>query len=131
VETPYLSRKGKQTARRADGGAGLGGRKKRMPSCNGADTGLNVTRHESEPTSDWSFAAREQEEPSQGRKQWATLACPDVGALPAWCEDWNAIQWRKVYVEVRRLQVRIAGGTVQHQDQRPVADLLPMVGRWG
>jgi hypothetical protein len=52
VETPYLSRKGTRAARRADGGAGLGCRKKRMPSCNEADTGFNVTRHESEPTSD-------------------------------------------------------------------------------
>jgi hypothetical protein len=35
---------GKPTARKADGGAGLGCRKKRMPRCNGEDTGFNVTR---------------------------------------------------------------------------------------
>src|SRR3954467_7422111 len=52
VETPYLSRKGTQAVRQADGGAGLGRRKKRRPPCNGVDTGFNVTRHESEPTSD-------------------------------------------------------------------------------
>jgi len=106
VETPYLSREGKQAVRRADRGAGLGRRKKRRPSCNGADTGLKVTRHESEPTSDGSFLARERVEPSwKGREQREAL---DAGALPAWQVDWNAIQWRAVYGKVRRLQVRIA-----------------------
>ena len=32
--------------------------------CNGADTGLNVTWHESEPTSNGSLIAREWEEPN-------------------------------------------------------------------
>lgn len=107
--TPYLSRKGKRAARRADGGAGLGCRKKRTPSCNEADTGFNVTRHESEPTSDGSFSAREQAEASRkGREQSEATARPDAGALPTWREDWNAIDWRKIYPKVRRLQVRIA-----------------------
>jgi hypothetical protein len=44
---------------------GMGCRSKRRSSCNGADTGLNVTRHESGPTSDWSFIAKESGEPSQ------------------------------------------------------------------
>ncbi|HVR95313.1 MAG TPA: reverse transcriptase N-terminal domain-containing protein [Thermoanaerobaculia bacterium] len=80
-----------------------------MPSCNGADTGLNVTRHESEPTSDGSFSAREQAEASRkGRGQSEATAQPDAGALPTWREDWNAIDWRKIYPKVRRLQVRIA-----------------------
>lgn len=30
-----------------------------MPGCNGSDTGVNIARHESEPTSDWSYIARE------------------------------------------------------------------------
>ena len=34
---PYLSRKGKQPAREADGGVGRGEWKKRMPVCNGPD----------------------------------------------------------------------------------------------
>ena len=106
METPYLSREGKRAARRADRGAGLGRRKKRRPSCNGADTGLNVARHESEPTSDGSFIARERVEPSwKGREQREAL---DAGALPAWQVDWNAINWRAIYGKVRRLQVRIA-----------------------
>src|SRR5580698_2605111 len=36
-----------QAARSAYGGAGIGCWKKRMLRCNGVDTGLNVTRHES------------------------------------------------------------------------------------
>ena len=48
-----------QAARSANGGAGIGCWKKRMRRCNGVDTGLNVTRHESEPTSDWSYIAPE------------------------------------------------------------------------
>lgn len=38
--SPFL---GKLTVRKAHGNAGLGGRKKQMPSCNGMDTGLNIT----------------------------------------------------------------------------------------
>ena len=52
------------TAKLTYGGVGTGGRKKRMPNCNRLDTGFKVTRHESEPTFDWSFLARELEEPS-------------------------------------------------------------------
>src|ERR1700681_910169 len=59
VETPYRSLRGQQTARFVFGGAGLGCRKKRMPDGNGPDTGCNITRHESAPTSDGSYLARE------------------------------------------------------------------------
>ena len=58
VGTQYNSRKGQRTARNAYGCAGLGGRKKQMWCCNGINTRLNVPRHESELTSDWSFFAR-------------------------------------------------------------------------
>ena len=34
-----------------------------MLRCNGVDTGLNVTRHESEPTSDWCYIAKKFIEP--------------------------------------------------------------------
>ena len=58
LETPYsLPFGGKRAVRRADGGAGMGGRKKRMPSCNGADKGP-IPWYESALTSDWSFVAR-------------------------------------------------------------------------
>src|SRR5215210_7016616 len=80
-----------------------------MPSCNGADTGFNVTRHESEPTSDWSFFARERAEPMRkGREQNEALALPDAGAIPTWLKDWNSIEWSQLKRQVRRLQVRIA-----------------------
>jgi hypothetical protein len=53
VGTSYLrhSYYGRQTVRHVVGGAGLRCRKKRMPFCNGMDTGLNVTRLERELTS--------------------------------------------------------------------------------
>jgi RNA-directed DNA polymerase len=87
----------------------VGGRKKRIPSCNGADTGFNVTRHESEPTSDWSFFAREPAEPMRkGREQNEALAQPDAGAIPTWFKNWDSIQWNQLRRQVRRLQVRIA-----------------------
>ncbi len=49
--------RGKRAVRRADEGAGMGGRKKQMPSCNGADRGP-IPGHESALTSDWSFNAK-------------------------------------------------------------------------
>lgn len=39
VVSPYSSRKGRQTVRKADGCAGMGWRRKRMPSGNGRDRG--------------------------------------------------------------------------------------------
>lgn len=62
VETPYRSLRGRQAARSVYGGVGLGCWKKRMSDRNGPDTGWNITRHESEPTSDGSYVAREYEE---------------------------------------------------------------------
>ncbi len=44
--------------RKAYGVAGMGCRKKRMPLCNEADTGLKVTWCEIKPTSDRSVMAR-------------------------------------------------------------------------
>ena len=58
VVTSYLRPQGQVNRKGNCWSAGLGGRKKRRPSCNGADTGFNVTRHESEPTSDWCLFAR-------------------------------------------------------------------------
>lgn len=43
-------------AKSPDGYAGRGGRKKRMPCCNGADKAY--AHYESMPTSDWSLIAR-------------------------------------------------------------------------
>src|ERR1700737_1843657 len=64
VETPYSSPSGDSRPQgSAYGGAGVGYRKKRMPCCNGADTGFNVTCRESGPTSDWWHVARKLREP--------------------------------------------------------------------
>ncbi|MBT5654685.1 MAG: hypothetical protein HOI80_04190 [Alphaproteobacteria bacterium] len=61
VQLPSLV--GQQIVSEAYGCAGVGGQKKRTLPCNGEDTGSNVTRRESEPTSDWSLIARELGEP--------------------------------------------------------------------
>lgn len=58
-----LPARGQPVARPAQGGAGLGYRKKQTPGGNGSDTGDNITRHESAPTSDKSGNARECVEP--------------------------------------------------------------------
>ncbi len=59
---------GKLTVKLADSYAGLGCWKKRMLCCNDADISLNVTEHESEPTSNGSLIAREFGEPTVWRK---------------------------------------------------------------
>ena len=43
--TPYASRKGKRAVRQADRRAGMGGWKKRRPSCNGVDRGCAHGQH--------------------------------------------------------------------------------------
>jgi RNA-directed DNA polymerase len=109
VVTPYLRPQGQVNRKGICWSAGLGGRKKRRPFCNGADTGFNVTRHESEPTSDWSFFARERADPMRkGREQTEALVRPDAGAIPTWLKSWNSIEWNQLRRQVRRLQVRIA-----------------------
>ncbi|AUT68487.1 hypothetical protein C2L64_09255 [Paraburkholderia hospita] len=49
---------GRWTVRNAVDGAGMGGRKKRMPGCNGPDRGWDITPRESGQTSVWSTVAR-------------------------------------------------------------------------
>lgn len=57
--------------------------KKRMPLCNGADTGFNVTRHESEPTSDECLFARKYGEHLNREEQerWSWFDHPPVQPL--------------------------------------------------
>ena len=50
---------GRRTARNAVGVVGRGMRRKRMPGCNGRDTGCDIARRESGLTSARSFMARE------------------------------------------------------------------------
>lgn len=65
---------GQFAAKQTYGNVGLGCWKKRKRCCNGNDTGLNVTWHESEQTSDWFFVVREFGEPKLMEKskwqQW-------------------------------------------------------------
>ena len=75
--------KGRRPVRRADGGAGLGCRKKQRPPCNRADTGFNVTRHESEPTSDGCLFARGYGEHLKREEQREVeVVRPPAGAAP-------------------------------------------------
>ena len=77
------------------GDASLGCRKKRMSGCNGPNTGLKVTRHESEQTSDWSNLAREYAEFYDEGKQMTTAAKPGIGA-PSTVANWDGINWRPI-----------------------------------
>lgn len=49
---------GNPLMREGDGFTGIGGGKKRRVDGNGQHTGFNLTRHESEPTSNWSLMVR-------------------------------------------------------------------------
>ena len=61
----------------------MGGRKKRRPPCNGADTGFNVTRHESEPTSDGCLSGRKYGEHLKREEQREVeVVRPPAGAAP-------------------------------------------------
>lgn len=68
VSSPGAIRAG-ATVRHAVGDAELRGWKKRMPFCNGADTGFKVTRPERELTSIWCPAVKPPEELRQEGKQ--------------------------------------------------------------
>lgn len=64
---------------------GIGGRKKQMLLCNGADTGTKeiipfflLTGHESEQTSDWFLIARKFIELTKGGTQMTVMATPMV-----------------------------------------------------
>jgi RNA-directed DNA polymerase len=87
-----------------------------MPPGNRTDTGCDIPRHESEPTSLGSCVPREPEQPIQEAKQMTAEQYPAGAASPA-LVDWHAIRWQKVHRDARRLQVRIG---------KAVRD-----GRWG
>jgi hypothetical protein len=64
VEIPYCFPQGKQAAKSAYGGAGIGTRKKRMSFCNGTNRGWDITPRESGQTSLWSHVTRKFVEPT-------------------------------------------------------------------
>ena len=72
------SQRGKPNEREAQGGAGVGPWRKRMPSCNGADTGSEFARRESELTSYGGASLRKsmKNRLKQG-KQWDAEASVD------------------------------------------------------
>lgn len=74
--SPNFRPRGRRTARNADGSEGKGGRRKRMPSCNGADRGWNITPRETGQTSDWSLLARGPKYPHR-----TTMHDQNAGAL--------------------------------------------------
>ncbi len=89
----------------------MGGRKKRMPSCNGVDRGP-IPCHESEQTSGWSFSASRRLDRWQMELMDRCDAKCVTGTVPRGPIDWYAINWRKVERFVRRLQTRIAKATL-------------------
>src|SRR6516225_3648703 len=84
--------------------------KKRMPRCNGVDTGCvshidNITGRESGQTFSLVLHTRELEESTHGTMQMTTVQT--VGAVSRDAAEWFAIDWQAVNHNVRRLQVRI------------------------
>ncbi len=98
---------GQLIARLAYDCVGVGGLEKRMLCCNGGDTGLNVTRHESVLTPNWSFIARKFGESQYEGKQMTGKEI-STGAPSACGVHWSSIDWGAVESHVRRLQMRIA-----------------------
>jgi RNA-directed DNA polymerase len=60
-------------------------------------------------TSRWSLSTRELDQPTKEAKQ--ITATPLAGAAPRALADWHAINWPKVYQNVRRLQTHIVQAT--------------------
>lgn len=79
-----------------------------MPSCNGADTGCNITRPERELTSNAGAPLREHLKNLLWEDKQMSAILRSAGAASAKSDNWKAINWRKVHREVRRLQIRIA-----------------------
>ena len=101
--TPYLRPQGQVNRKGICWSAGLGGRKKRRPLRNGADTGFNVTRHESEPTSDGCLSGRKYGEHLKREKQKETeVVRPPVGAAPPLASPEPGV-YRVSIAEVARL----------------------------
>ena len=87
--TPYVSREGKRAARQADRCAGMGGWKKRTPSCNGVDRGCAHRQdHPTRKRADvhlvlhhqrtWPTSQGEKADDGRGNPDWCTLR-PDDG----------------------------------------------------
>src|SRR6266446_8088470 len=107
--TPYVSRKGKCAARQTDRRAGMGGWKKRTPSCNGVDRGcahgqhhptrkradVRLVLHHQRP---WPTSQGEKADDGSGDTDWCTLRplhgpeAPSAygeGCVIARCSPWH------------------------------------------
>src|SRR5262245_65841804 len=75
-----------------------------MPGCNGRDTGCDITRRESGPTSPWSFFPRAHDQPTHEAKQ---MMVPQTSAASRRAVPWDSVDWPAATKTVRRLQARI------------------------
>src|SRR6266478_7145709 len=89
MATPYVSREGKRAARQANRRAGMGGWKKRTPSCNGMERGCAPRQdHPTRKRADvhlvlhhqraWPTSQGEKADDGSGNTDWCTLR-PDDG----------------------------------------------------
>jgi RNA-directed DNA polymerase len=72
----------------------------------------NITQHESEPTSIWSFITRESGQSDIEEEQ---MTVSQTGASSHTEVNWHEINWRAVNGNVRRLQMRIVKATQAEQ----------------
>ena len=107
MATPYSFPLGQLSVSKAYGCAGLGGWKKQMPRCNGGDTGCNITRRESGPTSNWSDNVREFGELTDEGTQMTAIF---TAGAPSHTTFEN-LPWQEIKAQVHRLQMRIAKAT--------------------
>ena len=80
----------------------------------GADSGCatsNITPRESGQTSIWSFLTRTPASPTLETKQMTAVETQAGAVSHKKISDWNAINWRQVDQNVRRLQARIVKAT--------------------
>ena len=108
VVSPYISWKGRLTARKTEEYADMGGQKKRKVICNELHKDWNIILSEREQTSDWSFIARELVELlKKGKQMSVKITCAPGNHR----NNWHDINWKCAHRKVRKLQVRIAKAT--------------------
>lgn len=104
--SPYPSRKGKQPAREADGGADMRYPRKRRPPCNGTDSGNAVMRKHA----DFGLVFNHNNECGVKRKMSKGEQRNDSQKADVRIDselDWNQINWQQIQDTVTRLQARI------------------------
>jgi RNA-directed DNA polymerase len=125
---PVCSREnGNRPARAGDGQAGIGGRRKRMPSCNEADKGSKfaLTRKGAEfrLVLNHKKGLERTHQSGTDRQRPKTVDDPLSDS-----RKWNTIVWQKVIKVVTRLQARIVKA-VQSGDKKKIRDLMRLLAR--